>query len=99
MKLFSLFLLSLFLLPLSLFSVELQTRTQALMGTFVHITLDEKYNQYISQSFTLIRQIEHSLSSYDSEALVYKLHHTHSVTPDSYLTEAIRLSKQYYQDT
>ena len=89
---------------LSLFTIlfattPLQTRTQALMGTFVHISLEEKHNREISQSFNLIRQIEYSLSSYDSEALVYRLNHTHQVPYDAYLAEAIEKSKQYYQDT
>jgi thiamine biosynthesis lipoprotein len=77
----------------------MRTRTQALMGTFVHITLEEKYNTEISQSFNLIRAIEHSLSSYDKEALVYQLNHTHKITPDTYITKALKKSKQYYQDT
>ncbi len=87
------------LLPTLLLSTPLQTRTQALMGTFVHISLEEQYNRQISQSFNLIRQIEHSLSSYDSEALLYRLNHTHQVPYDAYLAEAIEKSKQYYQDT
>ncbi len=87
------------LLPILLLSTPLQTRTQALMGTFVHISLEEQHNRQISQSFNLIRHIEHSLSSYDSEALVYRLNHTHQVPYDAYLAEAIEKSKQYYQDT
>ena len=69
------------------------------MGTFVNISLEEQHNRQISQSFNLIRQIEHSLSSYDSEALIYRLNHTHHVPYDAYLAEAIEKSKQYYQDT
>ena len=94
-KLFYLFIL----LSSLLLSTPLQTRTQALMGTFVHISLEEQYNKQISQSFRRIQEIEHSLSSYDSEALVYKLNHTHHVPYDAYLAEAIEKSKQYYQDT
>jgi len=69
------------------------------MGTFVHISLEEQHKRQISQSFNLIRQIEHSLSSYDSEALVYRLNRTHNVPYDAYLAEAVEKSKQYYQDT
>jgi len=87
------------LLPTLLLSTPFQTRTQALMGTFVHISLEEQHNRQISQSFRRIKEIEHSLSSYDSEALVYKLNHTHQVPYDAYLAEAISKSKQYYQDT
>ncbi|PHS33750.1 MAG: thiamine biosynthesis protein [Sulfurovum sp.] len=92
-------LLSLFLLPILLFSEEMQTRTQARMGTFVHITLPIQHNKQISQSFMLIREIERSLSSYDKEALVYKLNHDHKVFYDDCLIQAIQDSKQYYQDT
>lgn len=88
-----------FLLPLLLFSQEMMTRTQALMGTFAHITLNKDHNRQISQSFNTIREIEHSLSSYDKEALVYKLNHTHKVAYDAYLAQAILDSKQYYTDT
>jgi len=92
-------LLSLFLLPILLLSQTLQTRTQALMGTFVHITLPSQYNPQISQSFSLIKEIEHSLSSYDSEALVYRLNLKKHVHYDNYLDEALQDSKTYYQDT
>lgn len=87
------------LLPALLFSQELQRRTQALMGTFVHITLPAHHNRHITQSFNLIRKIEHSLSSYDNKALVYRLNHSHQVPYDGYLADAIEKSKQYYHDT
>ena len=89
----------LILLPTLLLSTELQTRTQALMGTFVHITLPSLYNPQISQSFKLIKEIEGSLSSYDNEALVYRLNFKHQVPYHNYLAEALKLSKTYYQDT
>ena len=95
MKRFILF----YLLPILILSQELKTRTQALMGTFVHISLLGQYNKQISQSFTLIKQIEHSLSSYDTKATVYKLNHEHQVLHDGYLAEALQESKRYYHDT
>ena len=68
-------LLSFLLLPILLLATPLQTRTQALMGTFVSISLEEQHNREVSQSFRRIQEIEHSLSSYDSEAfLVSTLH-------------------------
>lgn len=91
--------LPLFLLPLLLFSQEMITRTQTLMGTFAHITFDKDHNRQISESFNTIRKIEHSLSSYNSKALVYKLNHSHKIPYDTYLAQAIRDSKQYYIDT
>lgn len=85
------------LLPLLLFAQELmQTRTQVLMGTFVSITLPQAYNQEITKSFELLKHIEDSLSSYDSNATLAKLNKTHKVHSDAYLSEAISLSKSYY---
>jgi thiamine biosynthesis lipoprotein len=87
------------LLTICLVAQEMQTRTQALMGTFVYITLPIQHNTQTSQSFNLIKEIEHSLSSYDSKALVYRLNLKHTVPYDDYLAEALKLSKTYYQDT
>jgi len=91
--------LLLILLPLILTGEEMLTRTQALMGTFVHITLPAENNIQISQSFNLIHQIEHSLSSYDEKALVYQLNQKHIVPHDDYLAEALQLSRDYYKET
>ena len=90
--------LFLLILPLFVFS-QMQTRTQALMGTFVNITLPISHNEQISQSFNLIRKLEKSLSSYDGEALVYTLNNTHQVPYDKYLFDAIHKSRQYYKET
>jgi thiamine biosynthesis lipoprotein len=87
------------LFPLLLLSEEMLTRTQALMGTFAHITLPKNENKQISRSFQQMKEIERSLSSYDPEALVYRLNQTHEVPYDTTLAEAIMASKQYYQHT
>lgn len=93
-------LLFLLLSPLLLLAQEdMQTRTQVLMGTFVSITLPQKHTQEITKSFELIKQIEDSLSTYDSNATLYKLNKTHSVKYEPYLAEAISLSKSYYVQT
>ena len=84
----------------SLFANDtLLSRTRSLMGTYVTISLQEKHNKEISASFDLIQQIENSLSTYDNNATLAKLNQTHSVPFDSYLADAIILSKTYYQDT
>lgn len=80
-----------------LFAQEpMQTRTQVLMGTFVSITLPQACNQEITKSFELLKHIEDSLSTYDSNATLAKLNKTHRVESDAYLSEAITLSKSYY---
>lgn len=75
------------------------TRTQVLMGTFVNITLPQGYNQEITKSFELLKRIEDSLSTYDPNATLAKLNKTHHVASDTYLTEAIKLSKTYYNES
>jgi len=78
---------------------ELLSRTRALMGTYVTITLPQKNNTAISASFDLIQKIEDSLSTYDPKATLSKLNQTHTVPYDTYLAEAITLSKNYYKET
>ena len=77
----------------------LLSRTRSLMGTYVTLSLEEKHNKEISASFDLIQKIEDSLSTYDPNATLAKLNQTHSVPFDSYLAEAITLSKSYYKET
>lgn len=91
--------LALFLLPFLLYSEEMQTRTQALMGTFVHITLPSQNSSHISKSFRYIKNIEKILSSYDKDALVYQLNQDHTVPYNPYLAQALKDSQQYYRDT
>ncbi len=78
---------------------NMQTRTQVLMGTFVSITLAQTDNEKLTKSFELIKHIEDSLSTYDSNATLFKLNKTHSVKYDPYLAEAMSLSKSYYVQT
>ena len=78
---------------------ELLSRTRSLMGTYVTISLPEKQNRDISLSFDLIQTIEDSLSTYDTNATLAKLNRTHLVPYDTYLAEAIKLSKAYYKET
>lgn len=92
--------LFLLLSPLLIFAQEdMQTRTQVLMGTFVSMTLHKTESEKITKSFELIKQIEASLSSYDSNASLFKLNKTHRIALDPYLAEAIALSRSYYEQT
>ena len=86
------------LLNTHLLSQESLTRTQAIMGTFVHITLSKEHNKAISTSFTQLKELEASLSSYVPH-LVYQLNQTHTVPYNPTLAHAITLSKDYYNDT
>lgn len=91
-------LLAILLVPFILFSQEMLTRTQILMGTYVSITLPSNKNASISQSFMLVQDIEHSLSSYNAH-LVAQLNDKHTVPYDPTLAQALNLSKSYYKDT
>lgn len=91
-------LLSLFILPLLLLSQDSLTRTQAIMGTFVHITLPKEQNKAISVSFAQLKELEASLSSYKPH-LVYQLNQTHAIPYNPTLDHAIKLSKQFYKET
>lgn len=91
--------LLLFLLPLFVSSQEMLTRTQALMGTYVSITLPKIHNNQISESFKKIRQIESALSSYDESAALYKLNQTYHIDYNVDLAKALRASKALYDET
>ncbi len=86
--------------PLLLFAqVEMTTRTQVLMGTFVSITLEAEQNAQITHAFEHIKQIESSLSNYDPDASLSKLNVTHRIDHDPLLAEALSLSVAYYKET
>ena len=91
--------LLLILLPLFVSSQEMLTRTQALMGTYVSITLPKKHNKQISKSFEIIKQIELALSSYDENAALYKLNQAHRIDYNIELGKALRDSKALYDET
>lgn len=75
------------------------TRTQALMGTYVSITLPKEHNKEISRSFEKIKQIEDSLSSYDEKSHLYKLNQTHRIDYDTHLAKALKASQKLYDET
>ena len=91
-------LFTLLLLPMLLLSGEMLTRTQAIMGTFVHITLPKENNKEISASFEQLKGLEDVLSSY-APHLVYQLNQKHTIHYNPTLAHAITLSKDYYNDT
>jgi thiamine biosynthesis lipoprotein len=88
-----------FILTHFLFAQEMQTRTQAMMGTLVSLTLPIAEEKSISKAFSYIKSLEKVLSSYDEEALVYILNKYHHVEYEQDLFDALVLSKQYYEDT
>ncbi len=93
--------LTLFLpLALTLLLAEpMQTRTRVLMGTYVTLTLPSNANTLASETFEKIAILEHSLSTFDTEASLYRLNHTHIPIDDAILAHALRQAKTYYCDT
>lgn len=78
---------------------ELLNRTEILMGTFITISTQKEHEQQLQNAFTIISDVETSLSSYSTSALVYRLNHEKKVHLDANLYEALQLSKKYYQKT
>ena len=91
----------LFLCALFSFSLHAQMlkRTKVLMGTFVSISLDERNKEYFKPTFTLIKDIDNSLSSFKETSPIYRLNKNKRSTLDSYSYEALTLSKVFYQKT
>ncbi|CAA6800701.1 MAG: FAD:protein FMN transferase [uncultured Sulfurovum sp.] len=75
---------------------ETTQREQIIMGTFTSITLQSKQEQNISHGFKLLKEIEHSLSSYNKHALLYQLNQNKTVKADKYLLESIQKSQVFY---
>ncbi|MFK5976395.1 MAG: FAD:protein FMN transferase [Sulfurovum sp.] len=89
-----------FISSILLFAKEpTQMRTQVIMGTFVSITLAQKDAHYIDRGFELLREVENSLSTYNPTASLSLLNSSHIILKDSYLEEALLLSKEYHIQT
>lgn len=78
---------------------EMIKRTKVLMGTFVSISLESSDKQHLTPSFDILKNIEKSLSSYDTQATIYKLNKYKKVKSDFYTFDALSLSKEYYRIT
>ncbi|MBU0720251.1 FAD:protein FMN transferase [bacterium] len=69
------------------------------MGTFISISIDESKAELLEPGFEIIKDIELSLSSYDSNAQIFKLNNTKKSFIDNYTYEALKLSEKYYVQT
>lgn len=77
-------------------SMDMQTRTQVMMGTIVDITLPSKVETHIDHSFDIIRDMEHILSSYSPKAYLHRLNHQKSLPTHPILVDIIKESIGYY---
>ncbi len=87
------------LLGVSLFGTEMLERTQVLMGTYATITVPQEKRKEQQKAFEILYAVEHSLSSYDPNADIYKLNHNRTVSLSPYSYEALLLSKRYYKES
>ena len=87
----------LLLLVGNLFASEIVSRTKVQMGTFITISTANENIKYIQEGFNIMKGVENSLSSYDKNALVYKLNRDKEVALDDYLYDSLLLSQKYYQ--
>ncbi len=72
------------------------TREQVIMGTISSISLQENDKVQMQKGFNILKGIENSLSSYKTDAKVYKLNQQKSVLMDSYLAEILQKSRDIY---
>ncbi|MCX6076670.1 MAG: FAD:protein FMN transferase [Campylobacterales bacterium] len=75
------------------------SRTKVGMGTFITLSLEEKNKDSIEEGFSIMKDVELSLSSYDITAQIYKLNHNKKTYINRYTYEALSLSKKYYEQT
>ncbi|MDQ7042751.1 MAG: FAD:protein FMN transferase [Sulfurimonas sp.] len=88
------FLLAIFL-SLSLHA-ELEIRTQVVMGTFATIKLSSSDKLLFHNTFTILKRVDNSLSSYKKNSPVYKLNRDKKASINLYTYEALTLSQKYY---
>ena len=89
----------LFFLVTFTLSAESISRTKVLMGTFVTVTLQKEDKKHFPFIFSLLKNIDSSLSSYDINATIYRLNHSKRVKADFYSFDALSLAKEYYRIT
>jgi thiamine biosynthesis lipoprotein len=70
-----------------------------MMGTYVTISLEKDQMDHSKAVFKRLKKVEMALSSYDPQAEIYRLNHTHEteISQDTY--EALQLSSHYYKQT
>lgn len=72
-------------------------RTQVIMGTYITISLDEKYAPEIENGFKIFKDIEASLSTFKKSSIVSKLNRNKIVELDEYTYDALIQCAIYYQ--
>ena len=97
-EIFNRFLVLLFIC-ISFLNAQMLSRTKVGMGTFITLSLEEKNKNSIEEGFSIMKDVELALSSYDITAQIYKLNHNKKTDINQYTYEALSLSKKYYEQT
>lgn len=85
------------MLCVTLNASDMHSRTQVIMGTFCTIELEKKED--IQHGFKYLKVLEKALSSYDSNATLYRLNKEKKVPNDIYLNEILDQSIYYFHKT
>ena len=75
------------------------SQTQIKMGTFCTITLPKSQENKIQEGFALLDSLEHTLSTYNKDALLYRLNHDKLVKSDPVLKDILEKSILYHDTT
>ena len=70
-----------------------------MMGTYVTISLEKDQMEHSKAVFERLKKVEMALSSYDTQAEIYRLNNTHETEISQYTYEALQLSAHYYKQT
>ena len=94
--------MKLFVLILFIFTSILAdkiTRTQIIMGTYITIGLKKEDKAFFQSSFEIFKEIDNNLSTYKTSSPVYILNEKKQINSTPILSEAISLSRIFYDDT
>jgi thiamine biosynthesis lipoprotein len=77
-------------------------RCQALLGTFVEITIDQEDDGAINQAFTAVGQVQHLMSFYDPLSELNQINrwaHQVSLVVHPWTAEIIKIAQEIYQQS
>ncbi|WP_373003310.1 FAD:protein FMN transferase [Sulfurimonas sp.] len=69
------------------------------MSTFITISVDERDKHLLEHAFRIMKNIDASLSSYKTSAVIYRLNQNKKVELDSYSYQALKQSKELYKNS
>ena len=67
------------------------------MSTFITISVDEKDKHFVEYGFKIMKDVDFALSSYNTDAPIFRLNRDKKVEINSYTYEALKLSQNFYE--